>query len=348
MTSKLSEAPVAYTFDDFTLNPVHSTLRSRKEPDTKTKIGDITYTVPIIASPMNTVTEQSMILCLRELGGCSVLHRYMSIGEQLDICTSLYGGTYFPHYVAVGATGDYLERVDALLDIGVKHFCVDVANGHSQMCIDAVLEIAKKGSSIQIMAGDVCNMDGAYRLADAGCTSIRIGIGPGSMCTTRIVTGHGVPQLTAIEDCARIKAHYPDVCLIADGGIRSSGDIVKAIAIGADAVMLGNLLAGTEESPGQTFKNENGTLSKSYAGMASEQGRAEWFDKSSTSYVPEGVSTTIPFKGSAKKVVENLVGGLRVGMSYCDAHNLQELRDNAQWVRVTNAGHREGTPHGKK
>jgi IMP dehydrogenase len=169
------------------------------------------------------------------------------------------------------------------------------------------------------------------------------------MCTTRIVTGHGIPQLTALEDCAKIrKCGFEDVALIADGGIRNSGDLVKSLAIGADAVILGSLLAGTKETPGE-FIEEGGRLYKYYAGMASEHGRASWFDRGKTSFIPEGVSTKVPFEGKAAyKVIENLIGGLRSGMSYANATSIQELRENAIWMRVTAAGYQEGTPHGKR
>jgi IMP dehydrogenase len=197
------------------------------------------------------------------------------------------------------------------------------------------------------MAGDVCSYEGAYRLAEAGCTSIRVGIGPGSICKTRTITGHGVPQLSAIEDCARIKEKFPEVAIIADGGIRNSGDAVKCLAIGADAVMVGGLLAGTEETPGQTLRDEEGNLYKMYSGMASEEARMSYYNKEDSLFVPEGVSVKIPFKGSAKKIVQTFVGGIKVGMSYSDARTLKELTEKAQWVRITNGGLRESVPHAK-
>lgn len=180
-----------------------------------------------------------------------------------------------------------------------------------------------------------------------------------SMCTTRVVTGHGIPQLSAIEDCVNIKNQfeyngkimpgYPDVGIIADGGLRSSGDIVKALAIGADAVMLGSLLAGTSATPGEIHKDpETQQLYKYYHGMASEAGRSSWYDRSKTSFVPEGESTRIPYKGDTAKVIESLIGGVRSGMSYAGAGNLAELRENAQWRRITSSGQHEGTPHGKR
>jgi len=351
----LNDAPLALTFDDVTLAPVHSTVKSRKEPDVTTKIGFITYKSPIVSSPMNTVTEEEMVYAVKESGGEAVVHRYMSIPQQLEIIKKINDMIEGPlsfdgdlPYFAIGATGDHLERFDELYKAGVRKFCIDVANGHSEICVDATNRLSQRKSDAIIMAGSVCNSEGAYRLLEAGARVIRVGIGNGSMCITRLVTGHGIPQMTALEDvCTFMKEDGWDdrFGVIADGGIRHSGDIIKALAIGADAVMLGNLLAGTEESPGQTHKDpETGELYKIYAGMASEEGRSEWFDRAATSFVPEGVSTKMPFKGSAYKILDNLIGGLKTGMSWSNARTLEELRKNAKWVRVSNAGHSEGLP----
>lgn len=349
--SVLNQAPLAFTFDDFTLAPVYSEVMSRKDPDTSTPlIIKHPIRVPIISAPMNTVTGAEMIIAMVEIGATGVLHRYGSIEEmQNSIKKILEKVPPESFFVAIGATGDYLDRAKAAKNLGVKNFCIDVANGDSKVCSTALENlIALVGNSGEIMVGNVCTEEGADRLSALGATIIRVGIGPGSMCTTRVVTGHGVPQLTAIEDCVRGAARY-GVAVVADGGIRNSGDIVKALAIGADAVMIGGLLAGTDETPGEVVVRD-GSGWKSYAGMASEEGRGlnGWFDRTRTSYVPEGVSTMVPYKGSAKSVVENLVNGLKVGMSYCNAHTLYDLQKNARWVRVTENGRVEGTPHGKR
>jgi len=390
--SKLKNAPTAYTFDDFFLAPNYSEIPSRKYPDTSTQLGDIPLTIPIVASPMNTVTETDMAVTMAKLGGAAVIHRYMTIDMQIIQATAAIaqvrataglsdpGPLQARVFAAVGANGDSLERVDALWAAGVTSFCVDVANGHSVHCVEAVRKIRERCPEAHIMAGNVCTYDGAFRLAEAGANSIRVGIGPGSMCTTRIVTGHGVPQLSAIEDCALIKhpdplalgaimqmknmnaearergwkehevpelrAVFPQVALIADGGIRSSGDIVKALAIGADAVMLGGLLAGTSDTPGETH-TQDGQLYKYYHGMASEKGRSGYFDRNKTAFVPEGESTRVAYKGATDKIVQGLVASLQVGMSYAGGDNIAALRQKAQWRRVTGAGAHEGTPHGK-
>jgi len=344
---KLSEAKIAHTFDDVLLVPSYSTIRSRKDPDTTTNIGSISLKIPIISAPMNTVTEWQMMSSMHQLGGTSVLHRYISQEDQLQQCVKALKEGARNFFVAIGATGDFLERAYRLHDtLGISSFCVDVANGHSETCIRAVEKLSGRG--FNIMAGNVCTYEAAYHLASFGAASIRVGIGPGSACTTRLVTGFGMPQLSAIEDCMRVKESFSNVSIVADGGIRTSGDIVKALAIGADATIIGGLLAGTDESPGDTQRDtETGQLYKYYHGMASEEGRKEWFEGENASYVPEGASFKVFHKGSALKIIEQLVGGVKVGMSYAGANNLKELRENAEWVRVTDNGRREGNPNRK-
>jgi len=363
--SKLREASRAYTYDDFIIAPSRSEVRSRKLPSLSTEIGDFKYEVPIVSAPMNTVTEIEMLRAMHSVGAVGVLHRYLTIEDQVAQVQKLLAGRVVnDFFVAVGANGDAMERVAALADIGFGRFCVDVANGHSVHCIEAVRRIKDRYPRAYVMAGNVCTYEGAYDLAEAGAEAIRVGVGPGSMCTTRLVTGHGMPQLTAIEECAKIKwegngfsdnslveSKFSNVTIIADGGIRGSGDIIKALAIGADAVMVGGLLAATKETPGQIIeKVENGerVLYKQYAGMASEEGRDKWFDRSKTGFVPEGTWTERRYNGKlASKVVEGLADAVKVGMSYSGALTVAELRERAQWRRVTGAGYHEGTPHGK-
>jgi len=346
---------IGYSFDDFNLVPIYSEIKSRKEPDVSTNVGEWNYKIPIISSPMNTITEEYMVETLISIGGCSVLHRYMSIENQVKMCNYIFENNQwdirYPFYVAVGVSGDYLDRVGVLFDVGVRNFCIDVANGHSEICLKSVSNIIDKYhhkvDPLNIMAGNVCTYDGAYRLADIGASSIRVGVGSGAACKTRQVTGFGVPQLTAVQDCARIKERFKNVSIISDGGHRTSGDMVKSLAAGADAIMVGGLLAGSSETPGEVFKDEDGNMCKYYKGMASTEGRGEWFDKEMSSYVPEGASFKVPYKGSTKRIIEELVGGIKVGMSFCNAKNLEELRVNAQWIRITDNGRREGNPNSK-
>lgn len=335
----------AYTFDDLMLVPKQSSVRSRKLPSLETKVGNSKLLIPIISAPMNTVTGFEMSMAMARIGAGSVMHRYMSIADQAQdasalgsFCKPIVVECYAP-WVAVGASGDYIERVKGLMDEGVYKFCVDVANGHSDLCVRAVDMIRKiVGDKADIMAGNVCTYSGAWSLREAGANIIRVGIGPGAMCTTRQVTGFGVPQLTAIANC-RVNG----ASIVADGGIRKSGDIVKALAAGADAVMIGGMLAGTDETPGVTEKDSEGRLYKFYHGMASPEGRKEWFNKEATSYVPEGASTKVWHKGEAKKIVKDLASSVQVGMSFANAMNIQELQENAEWVEVSENGRIEGT-----
>lgn len=342
----LNEVPLALTFADVQLVPCHSTVKSRKEPDVSTTVGMDKLSVPVVASPMNSVCEEQMSWLLNAEGGTSVIHRYMTVQKQIEKVKSLkYCENNAIHfYVAVGATGDFLERVAALREVGQKHFCIDVANGHSLVVLEATRKIKKAFSDVVLMTGNVCSYQGASDLAHNGIDVIRVGIGNGSRCITRLVTGFGVPQMTALEDCWRIKQDYPNVSLISDGGIKNSGDAVKALVF-SDAIMVGNLLAGTDESPGAIHKDAvSGQMFKDYAGMASAEARSEWFDGAATSFVPEGVSIRVPYKGDASTVIQKMVSGIKVGMSYCGAKTLAELRQNARFVRVTNAGWAEGLP----
>lgn len=349
--SKLSEAKEAYTFDDFVLVPNYSDIKSRKIPETNFVNSKYAQRLPIIASPMNTITEEAMIDAMLNIGAQAVLHRYLSIENQIEKC-KLVDKTYFVNgkaefFVAIGATGDYFERAQALFEIGINKFCIDVANGYSQTCVDAIKKI-KNSFDCLLMAGNVCDYDAALKLAQEGADLIRVGIGPSSVCSTRVITGHGIPQLSAIEECAKVKDIFPNIIIVADGGIRGSGDLVKAIAIGADLCMLGTLLSATNETPGEVFL-ENGKNYKMFNGMASLEGRNSWFGSEKSSFVPEGVSSKSEYKNkSVKDVVEELISGLKVGMSYAGAYTLNQLKQKAQWRKITLSGAVEGTPYAKK
>lgn len=249
---------------------------------------------------------------------------------------------------AVGTGEDTLKRVQALRDAQVDFIVVDTAHGHSKKVLETVGKIKADFPDLPIIAGNVATEDGAIALIKAGADSVKVGIGPGSICTTRVVAGIGVPQLTAVMRCAVVCRNY-GVTSIADGGIRYSGDIVKALAAGADSVMIGSIFAGTEEAPGDAILYQ-GRKYKAYRGMGSEaamkKGSADrYFQNENFKFVPEGVEGMVPYKGAVKDVVHQLVGGLRAGMGYIGARNLQELRDKAVFMRVTQAGIRESHPH---
>lgn len=253
---------------------------------------------------------------------------------------------------AIGVVGDYLERAAELVKAGADVLVLDIAHGHSENAITALREIHARISDVDVIAGNVATEDGTRDLIEAGADAVKVGVGPGSICITRVVTGVGVPQLTAVMDSARAAQRY-DVPIIADGGVHQAGDVSKALAAGAHTVMVGNMLAGTRESPGVVVVR-NGRRYKASRGMASagatlERRRREkpgWEGESDlTDVVPEGVEGMVPFKGDVSDVLVQLVGGLRSGMSYLGARTLDELRDRAQFIQITGAGVRESQPH---
>lgn len=249
---------------------------------------------------------------------------------------------------AVGVTNDIMERVDALMKVKTDVIVVDTAHGHSQGVFDAVKKIKEKYPEAQVIAGNVATPEGVRFLAEAGADCVKVGIGPGSICTTRVIAGVGVPQLSAIYNCAEEADKY-DIPIIADGGIKFSGDIPKAIAAGASVVMIGSLFAGTEESPGETVLYQ-GRRYKVYRGMGSEgamnQGSKDrYFQEDAKKFVPEGVEGRVPYKGPLSEVVYQMVGGLRAGMGYCGAKDLKSLVNYAQFIKITGAGLKESHPH---
>jgi IMP dehydrogenase len=249
---------------------------------------------------------------------------------------------------AIGSSGDFLERAQELVNRKVDILAIDSAHGHSKGVMNAIASIKRALPEVQLLAGNVATKEGACELISLGVDGIKVGIGPGSICTTRIVSGAGVPQITAIAECA-CATEGSGVPLIADGGIKFSGDITKAIAAGADCVMIGSLLAGTEESPGETILYQGRTF-KSYRGMGSlgamPQGSADRYAQDATGkLVPEGIEGRVPYKGMLADLVYQLVGGLRAGMGYCGCRTVAELREQARFLRVTSAGLRESHVH---
>jgi IMP dehydrogenase len=251
---------------------------------------------------------------------------------------------------AIGATGDYLERAEELAREKVDVLAIDTAHGHTTRVMDAIRTVKRKFPEIQLLAGNVATAEGACDLISLGVDGLKVGIGPGSICTTRVVTGAGVPQITAIMECSRA-AKNSGVPIIADGGIKFSGDITKAIAAGASTVMIGGLFAGTEESPGETILYQGRTF-KSYRGMGSlgamEAGSADRYSQELADRgksVPEGIEGQVPYKGPLSALVDQLVGGLRSGMGYCGAQNLKELQEKSRFIRISSAGLRESHVH---
>jgi IMP dehydrogenase len=463
----------ALSFDDVLLLPNHSEVLPDQVDVSTTLVGNIRLRIPIVSSPMDTVTESRMAIALAREGGVGVIHRNMPIEKQAlevdRVKRSEHGVIWDPIYLspnhtvrdalelmeryhisgvpitdeegylvgiltnrdirfetnldrpihevmtsenlitapvgtsleeaekilqkhkieklpivdergklrglitikdllkirqhpnatkddkgrlvvgaAVGPMRDPVERARALADAGVDFIVIDSAHGHSQGVLNAVRMIKRALPDLLVIAGNVATREGVRALAEAGADAIRVGLGAGSICTTRVVTGVGVPQLHAIMECAA-EAQKWNLPIIADGGIRYSGDIVKALAAGASAVMLGNLLAGCEESPGEIeiFRNR---AYKVYRGMGSvaamRQGSSDrYYQTDPRKIVPEGVEGRVPYRGPLSETIHQLVGGLRSGMGYVGARNLQELREKARFIRITNSGLRESHPH---
>ena len=257
------------SFDDVLLVPRYSEIESRSQVDVSSDLDkDLNFKLPVISSPMDTITEESMAISLHQAGGLGIVHRYNTIGEQSDIIRKIQEHDRdIPVAVAIGATGDYLNRAEMAVRLGAKVLCIDTAHGH-HIAMERALKTLKDnyGEKVHIMAGNVATLEGFNALSEWGADSIRVGIGGGSICSTRLVTGHGMPTFESIMECAQT-GHSAKI--IADGGIKTSGDIVKALAAGADFVMVGSMLAGTEETPGETFYSNSGKRYKVYRGMAS-------------------------------------------------------------------------------
>ncbi len=465
------------TFDDVLLIPKRSSVVSRSHVSLKTRLSRrISINMPIVSANMDTVTEANMAIAIAREGGIGIIHRFMSIEQQVNevkkvkraeniiieqpytlkqdqylsdavskmseynisgllvtdddnrlvgiltrrdimfesdmskrvydvmtrnVITAKYGisieeakdmlhkyrieklplvdehnrvkglvtakdimrMTEYPLAAkdkkgrllvgaAVGVKGDFMERTDKLLDAGADVIVIDIAHGHSDNAINAIKDIRKAFPDCELIAGNVATAEGTKDLIDAGVDAVKVGVGSGSICITRIVTGSGVPQLSAIMECAKVAREY-DVPIIADGGIRNSGDITKALAAGAHTVMIGSLLAGTDESPGVSI-TKNGKKYKIYRGMASfyaslgrkmrEEGMLN-IDDDLNDYVPEGVEALVEYKGSVVEIVRHLLGGLRSGFSYCGARNIDELHRNAEFIKMTMAGYIESMPH---
>ena len=329
-----------YSFDDVLLVPQYSDIKSRSEVSTNCALSQFEFTLPIISSPMDTITETNMVVTLSEAGALGIIHRYNSIREQAQLVVDARIQSTKNIGAAIGISSDFLERAVAVVDVGANILCVDVAHGHHSMMKKAIADLKDKfGDQVHIMAGNVATLEAFDALASWGADSVRVGIGGGSICSTRIVTGHGVPTLQSVMECA--KSSY-DTKIIADGGIKTSGDIVKALAAGADFVMIGSMLAGTEESPGDVRATLNGEKFKEYRGMASKEAQRDWRGKSST---PEGVATMVPYRGSVNAILADIEGGIRSGLSYTGARSISELQAKAEFILQSSAAQMESNTH---
>lgn len=329
----------ALSYDDVLLVPQYSDIRSRSEIDISTDLGEgLRLQLPIFASPMDTISEGAMASAMGKAGASAIIHRYNSIQEQVSELNKVESPCIVG--AAIGISDDYLERASAMANAGANFLCVDVAHGHHIMMKEALWELRFLfGDDYHIMAGNVATLEGINDLADWGANSVRCNIGGGSICSTRIQTGHGLPGLQTIMECAKTDR---DVKIIADGGIKNSGDIVKALAAGADAVMVGSLFAGTTETPGEIYMDVKGTRWKTYRGMASKEAQIEWRGKYSSF---EGVVSRVPHRGPVTMILEDLEKGIRSGFSYTGARHLTQLQTRAKFVSQTTSGLSESQPH---
>ena len=356
------------TFDDVLLIPAESHVLPN-EVDLSTQLApNLKLNIPLISAGMDTVTEGKMAAAMAKMGGLGVVHKNLSIQAQADevrLAKNTPVTAEDTHAAvdkdgkllvaaAVGVTSDTFERAEALFEAGADAIVIDTAHGHSAGVLRKIKEIRDHFPHNTLIAGNVATGEGTRALFEAGVDVVKVGIGPGSICTTRVVAGVGVPQLTAIYDAADVAREFGKP-IIADGGIKYSGDVVKALAAGGNAVMLGSMLSGTEEAPGDVQQGADGRLVKSYRGMGSVGAMSQQHGSSDRYFqggvneanklVPEGIEAVVSYKGTVSNVVYQIRGGLRSGMGYCGAENIDKLIETAQFVRISNAGLRESHPH---
>lgn len=350
-----------YTYDDVQLVPSFSTIQSRSHINLETRVSkNFNIKIPYVASPMDTVCDVVMAKKMATLGGVGCIHRFMSSEKQCDQVlelqkflyrneneeiTSVWGDTTKPIMAAVGVGLEGYYRATDLVMSGCNVLVIDVAHGHHQNVKDMLekLQVFKSNNPdrpFDVIAGNIATSQAAEDLINWGADGLRVGIGGGSLCTTRVQTGHGVPNITSISDVARVAQEY-DIPVMADGGIRSSGDIAKALAVGADTVMLGSLIAGTQEAPGEILE-KGSHLYKRYRGSASLETKVTHGQQKRN---VEGESTVIPYKGGVKFIIKGLNDGVRSALSYSGSYNISQFQSKADLVIVTNAGIKEARPH---
>jgi IMP dehydrogenase len=340
----------ALTYDDVLLIPQESHVTPANVSTATSLSKTLQLDAPILSSAMDTVSEYDMAVTVANAGGLAVLHRNMSIEMQCDIVKNIKKDG-LKIAAAIGTGEEQLTRAKSLIEAQADMIVVDTAHGHSAGVLAQVEAVRGLSSDITICGGNIASAKAAEALIKAGANCVKVGVGPGSICTTRIVAGVGVPQLTAVINVAAVTKKH-GVSLIADGGLRHSGDIVKALAAGADAVMVGSLLAGTDEAPGETITIQ-GQKYKSYRGMGSigamSEGSADrYFQKNtgdSKKLVAEGVEGLVKAKGSATDIIYQLVGGLKSGMGYIGAETIPDMPSKAEFVKITNAGLKESHVH---
>ncbi len=334
---------IGLSFDDVLLVPGYNGIKSRQNVTTSVELKGKTFDIPLISSNMDTITGVDMANAMSELGGMSILHRFMSVDENVALFKKLKAPGKVGVSIGLGKEG--MARAEALIAAGADIICVDVAHGHSKE-VNRTIRLLRDshGDNILVIAGNVATYAGADYLAAAGADVIKVGIGSGSVCTTRLKTGFGVPQLTAIQECRKV-----DRTLISDGGTKSPADAVKALAAGADFVMLGGMLAGSDETPGQAVGKVGAGGAeikvKRFRGMASREAQEDFMGGMSEWKTAEGVAIEVVCRGPVREIIRDIMGGIRSGLTYCGASTIKDLQRKAQFMEISNAGRVEGTPH---
>lgn len=353
----------ALTFDDVLLVPQYSEI-TPDMADVSTKLTNtFKMNVPFLSAAMDTVSEHKLVTALALAGGLGVIHKNMSIADQAKEVEMVKNYEFDNEKnkralidkkgrlcvgAAIGVTADMMNRVHALMDAGVDVFVLDSAHGDSKNIINAIKNLRLEYPNMELIAGNVATYEGALDLMKAGASAVKVGMGPGSICTTRIIAGIGVPQLQAVMDCARASKEM-NVPIIADGGIKYSGDVVKALAAGANTVMLGGLFATCEEAPGDIFES-NGKKYRTYRGMGSIEAMAKgstdrYFQTGHKKFVAEGVQGIVEVKTTVEELVFQLVGGLKAGMGYCGSKDIPTLQEKGTFIKITNNALLESHPH---
>ena len=338
------------TFDDVLMLPRFSNVLPTETNITLNLTKKINLKVPFLSSAMDTVTESDMAIAIGQAGGIGVIHRNLKIKKQSDEVKKVKKKNLFVG-AAIGTNKEDIERAKSLLDYGVDLIVIDTAHGHSAKVLKVLSKLKKISKQTTICVGNIATGEAARQLYNSGADIIKVGIGPGSICTTRMVAGIGVPQISAIMEVKKALLKKK-IKIISDGGIKFSGDIAKALAAGADGIMMGSIFAGTDESPGKKFKIK-GKIYKHYRGMGSigamSSGSANRYfqknHKDKTKFVPEGVEGRVEYKGSVSKIIYQLQGGLRSSMGYIGAKNLNEIKKKAKFIKITKAGFYESMVH---
>ncbi len=328
----------AFTFDDILLIPAYNHYESRRLVDISMtdRGGKLQLDLPVMTANMDTITESTMANFIGEKGGIGVLHRFMDINDNVID----FKKCHYKTFVSIGCAESELARAEALRDAGAEYFCIDVAHAHARYIGKAIKQLRGLLSQACIMVGNVATYAGADYLASCGADIIKVGIGGGSVCSTRIKTGFGVPTLTSVQECARV-----DRSIVADGGLRTPGDIVKALAFGADFVMLGGMFAGTTPTPGKVIEKPDGNKIKTYRGMASQEAQDDFMGNMPEWKTAEGVQTEVPYRQTEHQIIADIIGGLRSGLTYGGAATIREMQRKLNYNVITSAARIENLPH---